>query len=134
MSDHQSNVTVEVGSERGFGLVFAAVFTIIGLWPLIGGGGIRVWAIAIALVFLGFAFIAPTKLKRLNVLWFKFGMLLGAIVAPIVMALVFITTFVTIGGLLRLFGKDLLGQKLDPNAKSYWIKRTDLPNSMKNQF
>ena len=50
------------------------------------------------------------------------------------MALVFLTTFVTIGGIMRLFGKDLLGQKLDPEAQTYWIERTDLPNSMKNQF
>lgn len=134
MSDHQSNVTVEVGTERSFGLVFAAVFAIVALWPLTGDGGIRLWAIGISLIFLILAFVAPAKLKRLNVLWFKFGLLLGAIVAPIVMALVFLTTFVTIGGLLRLFGKDLLGQKLDRDAKSYWIKRTDLPNSMKNQF
>ena len=134
MSDHESNVTVEIGSERGFGYVFAAVFTIIALWPLATGGGIRIWAIAVALIFLALAIIAPKTLKWPNLLWFKFGLLLGAIVAPIVMALVFLSTFVTIGGLLRLFGKDLLGQKLDRDAKSYWIKRTEPPNSMKNQF
>ena len=134
MSDHTSNVSVEMGSERNFGVVFAIVFTIIALWPLTGGGGVRIWAIVIAAVSLALAFLAPTALKWPNRLWFKFGLLLGAIVAPIVMALVFLTTFVTIGGLMRLFGKDFLGQKLDPDAQSYWIKRTDLPNSMKNQF
>ncbi len=134
MSDHESKVTVEIGSERGFGFVFAAVFAIIALWPLTGDGGVRIWAIVVAFIFLNLALIAPTTLKWPNYLWFKFGLLLGAIIAPIVMALVFLTTFVSIGGLLRLFGKDLLGQKLDPDAKSYWINRTDVPNSMKNQF
>ncbi len=134
MSDHASNVSVEMGSERNFGVVFAIVFAIIALWPLIGGGGIRIWAATIAAICLALAFIAPAALKWPNWLWFKFGMVLGAIVAPVVMALVFLTTFVTIGGIMRLFGKDLLGQKLDPEAQTYWIERTDLPNSMKNQF
>nr|WP_171209634.1 MULTISPECIES: SxtJ family membrane protein [unclassified Ruegeria] len=123
-----------MGTERNFGVVFAVVFLIIALWPLTGDGGVRIWAIVVAAVFLAVAFLAPKVLKWPNWLWFKFGLLLGAIVAPIVMALVFLTTFVTIGVLLRLFGKDLLGQKLDPETDSYWINRTDLPNSMKNQF
>ena len=134
MSDHHSNVTVKMGSERNFGVVFAVVFAIIGLWPLLFGGPVRVWALILAAVFLAIAFVVPSLLKYPNIIWFKFGMLLGAIVAPIVMALIFVTTFVTIGGLLRLFGKDPLERKLDPDAPNYWKTRADPPNSMKNQF
>jgi len=69
-----------------------------------------------------------------NKLWFKFGMLLGSIIAPVVMALVYFITVVPTGLIMRLLGKDLLKQKLDKNAKSYWIKRSEPIGSMKNQF
>lgn len=134
MSDHQANVDVEIGSERGFGFVFTAVFLIIALWPLWGGGSVRWIPLAIAGAILAVTFLAPQVLTKPNRLWFKFGMLLGAIVAPIVMFLVFITTFVPFGLVARLLGKDLLSEKLDSSAESYWVVRKDQPGSMKQQF
>ena len=134
MSDHHSNVDVEIGSERGFGYVFTGVFLIIALWPLWGGGTLRWIPLAIAAIILALTLFAPQTLRKPNRLWFKFGMLLGAIVAPVVMFLVFITTFVPFGVVMRLFGKDLLSEKLDDSAKSYWIDRKDQPGSMKQQF
>ena len=78
--------------------------------------------------------MAPNVLALPNKLWFKLGLALGAIVAPVVMALVYFTTVVPIGLIMRLMGKDMLRQKLDKNAKSYWIVR-DLPmGSMRDQF
>ena len=97
MSDHHANVDVEIGSERGFGFVFTAVFLIIALWPVFGGGSPRWILLAIAGIILALTFLAPQVLAKPNRLWFKFGMLLGAIVAPVVMFLVFITTFVPFG-------------------------------------
>lgn len=134
MSDHQANVDVEIGSERGFGFVFTAVFLIIALWPLWGGGSVRWIPLVIAGAILAATFLAPQVLTKPNRLWFKFGMLLGAIVAPIVMFLVFITTFVPFGLVARLLGKDLLSEKLDSSAESYWVVRKDQPGSMKQQF
>ncbi len=134
MSDHHSNVDVEIGSERGFGFVFTAVFLIIALWPVWGGGSVRWIPLAIATGILALTFFAPHTLTKPNRLWFKFGMLLGAVVAPIVMFLVFITTFVPFGIVTRLLGKDLLSEKLDSSAKSYWVDRKDQPGSMKQQF
>ena len=69
-----------------------------------------------------------------NKLWLKFGLLLGSIVAPIVMSFVYFVTVVPTGLIMRLLGKDLLTQKLDKNAKSYWIERSEPMGSMKNQF
>ena len=77
------------------------------------------------------AIFSPKTLKIPNKLWFKFGIFLGGIIAPICMAIVFATTIVPVGLTLRLFGKDLLRLKLNPSAKSYWIKRIDEPQSMK---
>lgn len=134
MSEFHSKVEVENGSERSFAIVFAVVFAIIGLWPLLGGNPLRLWALALAAIILAIGFFAPKWLEKPNKLWFKFGLLLGMIIAPIVMALVFLTTFLPIGLILRLSGKDLLKQRLDPEAESYWIDRTDKPQSMQRQF
>ncbi len=134
MSDHHANVDVEIGSERGFGFVFTAVFLIIALWPVFGGGSPRWILLAIAGIILALTFLAPQVLAKPNRLWFKFGMLLGAIVAPVVMFLVFITTFVPFGLVARLLGKDLLSERLDSSADSYWVVRKDQPGSMKQQF
>ncbi|HRD75354.1 MAG TPA: SxtJ family membrane protein [Hyphomicrobiaceae bacterium] len=136
---------VKMGSERGFGLVFTAVFTIIRLWPTftfrtlpaLSLDSARLWALAIALACLLVALLAPAVLRPLNVLWFKFGMLLGRIMNPIVMGVLFFLVFVPFAIVLRLLGKDLLRLKLDRAAPSYWIRRTPpgpTGDSLRNQY
>ncbi len=134
MSEFKSNVETKMASEKSFGIVFAVVFLLIGLYPLLKGGEIRWWSIIITLIFLLLAFFAPKTLTVFNKLWFKLGMLLGAIVSPIVMALIFYITVVPTGLIMKLLGKDLLRQKIDKDKKSYWIKREQPVGSMKNQF
>ena len=121
-------------SEKSFGVVFAIVFLIVALFPLTNSEDIRLWAIIISAIFLLLSFVAPKLLSLPNKLWFKFGLLLGSIIAPVVMALVYIATVIPTGLIMRLLGKDLLKQKLDKNAKSYWIKRSEPMGTMKNQF
>ncbi|HSM42671.1 MAG TPA: SxtJ family membrane protein [Afifellaceae bacterium] len=124
-----------IGSERNFGLVFATVFGVIGLWPLIGGNPVRIWSLAIAAVFLVLAFALPAVLRPLNLLWFRFGLLLGRIVAPIVMALIFYVAVTPTALIMRLLGKDLLRLRFDRDAATCWIAREKAPEtSMKNQF
>ena len=125
---------IKISSNRNFGLVFFFVFFAIGLWPLIGGGHARIWSIVIAVVFLFLALINSKLLTPLNRLWFKFGMLLGAIISPIVMGLVFFLVVTPISFFMRIIGKDLLSQKYDKNKKSYWIKREKYLGTMKKQF
>lgn len=132
---HDSDVVM--GSERSFGLVFAFVFAVIGLWPLWKTGQVRIWAFVISAIFLGLALVIPAVLKPLNTIWFKFGLLLGRVMTPIVMSLVYGLTVVPIGLLLRALGKDLLRLEPQPDAPSYWIKRDEngpAKGSMKNQF
>ena len=119
---------------KSFGILFSVVFLIVSLYPLINSEDIRFWAIIISTIFLLLAFTAPQVLILPNKLWFKFGILLGSIIAPIVMALVYFLTVLPTGLIMRLLGKDLLRQKLDKAAKSYWIERSELMGSMKNQF
>ena len=133
----QAHGTVEMGSERGFGFVFAAVFGVVALWPLLDGAPPRLWAAAIAGAFLAVALLRPAMLRPLNVVWFRFGLLLGTIVTPIVMALLYIATIVPTSIALRLARKDLLELKIDRTRSSYWVHRTPpgpLPGTMKRQF
>ena len=135
MFEHnKSYFKIKGGTERSFGLVFAAVFTIIGFYPLWYNENIRLWACIIAFIFLFFGIFFPKILIVPNKLWFKLGLLLGAIVAPIVMGMIFFLTVTPIGIIMRLFGKDVINQKIKKNAKSYWIKRKKTVSSMKNQF
>jgi len=128
---------IKVGSEKAFGLVFAAVFAVIGMWPLMDGSEVRVWALVTAGLF-GFAALATPKILRpLNQVWFRFGLLLHHIINPLVMALLFFTTVTPMALIMRVMGKDPLRRKFDPAADSYWISRQPAgpaPETMKNQF
>jgi hypothetical protein len=137
MSESISHFKIERGSERGFGLVFAAVFLIIFLFFLFMRGAAHYWVLGVAAAFAIIAFVAPRMLRPLNALWFRFGMLLGAIIAPLVMMAVFFLVVTPTGLLMRLFGKDSLRLKRRGDEKTYWIARTrdeNNPSSMKNQF
>ena len=136
-SEFEGHQKIEVGSNRSFGLVFFAVFLLVGLFPLLGGEPVRLWSLIIAGIFLFFAFFFSSVLKPLNVLWFRFGMLLATIVNPIVMFVIYALTIVPFGIGARLLGKDLLRTKLDKQQESYWIERDPPgpePESLENQF
>jgi hypothetical protein len=136
MSDISSHTQVEVGSERSFGIVFAVVFTVIAFWsPVFHGGPVRLWGLVVAAIFLVLAFAAPQVLKPLNLIWFKFGMLLSKIVSPIVMGIIFFITVTPIGLIRRLKHPDPLHQAFDKDAESYWIVReAESLTSMRKQY
>jgi hypothetical protein len=120
----KSNVT--------FGVLFFIFFLIISLYPLNSGGVIRVWSVVLSLVFLIITIIKPSLFTFLNKLWIKFGILLGKIISPIVMGLVFFIVVTPVGILVRIFKKDVMGLKI--GVSSYWINREDKLQSMKKQF
>ena len=122
------------GTEKNFGIVFAAVFAIIGIYISWTSSAITWWPFIASAVFIVAAFAFPRILHWPNILWFKFGLLLGRIIAPLVMAIVYLLVMVPLGLLIRLFGKDLLCLELDPEADTYWIERETPPQPMKNQF
>ena len=129
---HKSKI--KVSSNRSFGLVFFIVFIIIALWPLTSEDSIRIWSIILSLIFLILGLINSKLLTPLNQLWFKFGITLGAIVAPIVMGIVFFLVVTPTGLILNIMGKDLLNKKYDKKKKTYWIKRNTPIGTMKRQF
>ncbi len=128
---------VEGSSDRAFGVVFAVVFLVIAGWPLFFGGTLRWWAIAASAVFALIAMLKPALLAGLNRQWMKLGVLLGKVVSPIALGLLFYGVITPIGAVLRLAGKDPLRLKFDRGADSYWIRREPPgppPDSMTNQF
>jgi len=121
-------------NNKGFGLLFFAVFLIIGLWPIINGENPRIIFFLFALIFLILGLINSKLLTPLNKVWVKFGELLGRIIAPIVMATVYFVVLTPLSIIVRIFGKDLLKVKFLENSKSYWIKRDKDLGSMDKQF
>ena len=121
-------------SEKSFSILFCIVFAIIGLYPLLSFNFVRIWALVIALIFLFLGLTKPSVLKPLNTGWIKLGEILGKIIAPIVMLLVFFIVITPIGLMLRLFGKDILGLKFSEKVKTYWIMRDKNIGQMKRQF
>ena len=130
----QDESKIKMSSNKNFGLIFFIVFIILGLWPLWSEGQINIWLIIISFVFLLLAITKSKLLTPLNLLWFKFGIILGSIFAPIIMALVFFLVITPIGIFMKVIGKDLLDLKNSKKKETYWKKRDLAPGSMKRQF
>ena len=129
----KNNKNIKIGSNRSFGYVFFAFFLIIAVYPLTTGGNLKYWSIILSLIFLILGLLKSSILSPLNKLWFKFGLLLGSIISPIVMGIVFFIIITPISLIMKILGKDLLN--LDKNKNNtYWIEKTGPKSTMKNQF
>ena len=124
---------IKISSNKSFGIVFFTFFLIIALWPLINDGNIRIWSLAVSIIFLILGIANAKILTPLNNLWFKFGLFLGKIVSPIVMGIIFFFVVTPTGIIMRFIGKDLLNLKKN-NSNTYWIEKNNENSSMKNQF
>ena len=128
----ESSINIKSKNNITFGILFFVFFLIIGLYPLISNEPIRTWSIIVSLVFLTLTIIKPNLFTFLNKLWIKFGILLGKIISPIVMGLVFFFVVTPIGIFVKILKKDVMGLKR--GQSSYWITREDKIQSMKKQF
>ena len=125
---------IKISSNKSFGIVFSIVFIIIATWPMTNGEQVRIWSIVVSLIFLILGLANSRLLMPLNLIWFKFGLILGAIVAPIIMGIVFFIVITPTGFIMRIFGKDLLNKKYNNKCKSYWKNREKSKGTMKQQF
>ena len=124
---------VKIGSNRSFGIVFFIVFFLISIYPLVNSESIRIWSLIVSLIFLTLGAINSKLLSPLNKVWFKFGLLLGRIISPIVMGIIFFLVVTPIALLMRILKKDLLNLKFTKN-NTYWIEKSGPKSKMKNQF
>ena len=129
-----SNSKIQISSNRNFGLVFFVVFLIVALWPLKYEENIRLWSLALSIVFFILGIGNSKLLTPFNRLWFKLGIFLGTIVSPIVMGLVYFLVVTPVGIFMRLLGNDLLKMRKEKNTSTYWIKRDKQQSTMKKQF
>ena len=124
---------VKISSNKSFGIIFFVVFLIIALYPLSQNGEIRIWSIIISVIFLILGLLNSKILSPLNKYWFKFGIFLGKIISPLIMAIIFFLIVTPIGLIMKLLRKDLLNLKYN-RSKSYWIEKKGVKSKMKNQF
>ncbi len=124
---------IKISSNKSFGIVFFVVFLLIGIYPLINNGEVRFWSIVISIIFLFLGLINSRILSPLNILWAKFGILLGKFISPVIMAIVFFFIVTPTGIIMRFLRKDLLKLKKS-NKNTYWINRSKIKTSMKDQF
>ena len=124
---------IKISSNRSFGIVFFIVFLLIALYPLLKGNDLRVWSLIISFVFLVLGLINSKILTPLNRLWFKFGLLLGKFISPLIMGIIFFLVVTPIGIIMRLLKKDLLNLKYN-KKETYWIDKSGPKSKMKNQF
>ena len=132
ISRQKQQIKINKKNNITFGILFFIFFLIIGFFPLISVGIIRIWSVVLSLVFLIITIIRPNLFTFLNRSWIQFGIFLGKIISPIVMGLVFFFVVTPTGMLVRILKKDVMGLKT--GASSYWIKREDKLQSMKKQF
>ena len=124
---------IKISSNRSFGVVFFVVFLLIALYPLINDGEVRIWSLITSIVFLTLGLLNSKFLNPFNKLWFKFGIILGKIISPLIMGIIFFAVVTPIGIIMRLLKKDLLNLKYN-KKETYWIEKTGPKSKMKNQF
>ena len=124
---------IQMGSNRSFGIVFFIVFLLIALYPILKDNDLRIWSLVISFIFLILGLINSKILTPLNRLWFKFGLLLGKFISPLIMGIIFFVVVTPIGIIMRLLKKDLLNLKYN-KKETYWIDKSGPKSKMKNQF
>ena len=124
---------IKISSNRSFGVVFFVVFLLIALYPLINNGEVRLWSLITSIVFLTLGLLNSKFLNPFNKLWFKFWIILGKIISPLIMGIIFFLVVTPTGLIMRLLRKDILSLKYNQN-KSYWIEKKGPKSKMKNQF
>ncbi len=124
---------IKVSSNKSFGIVFSIFFLLISIYPLLNNDPIYYWSLFVSFIFLVLGLMNSKILSPLNLLWFKFGILLGKIVSPVVMGIIFFLVVTPISIILKIFGKDVLNLKFN-NNKTYWIVKDGPKSNMKKQF
>ncbi len=129
--------TIKSSSDRGFGYVFAAFCALVAALSWYNSGTHWTWWFTAAALFALIGWLRPRLLAPLNRAWTKLGLVLAAVISPLVLAIVFYACVAPIGWVMRLAGKDLLRLRYEPDADTYWIRRDPpgpAPTTLKNQF
>lgn len=124
-------------SNRSFGTLFVVVFAAVGAWSAWRSSASYPWWLAAALATLLVTLAAPALLTPFNRAWMALGDLMGRIVSPVVLGILFFGVIAPFGIVRRLTGWDPMRRKFDPSAATYWIERSPpgpSGDSLPNQF
>ena len=121
------------GSIKSFGYLFFSLFLILSLWPVLNDNSVNFLFLSISAVFLFLTILNAKILDFLNNYWIKLGELLGRVVAPIIMFLVFFVIVTPLSLLTKLLKKDLLNMRFN-DSKTYWTNKVKKIDSMDKQF
>lgn len=127
---------IELPSNRKFGLFFTFVFALCACYFFYNNALIFAYVlIGTSITFFLVSMLKSDILLPLNKLWMRFGFLLGMVISPIVLGLIFFGIFTPTALLMRLFRRDELRLRFK-NKKSHWIARNQPidPVSFKRQF
>lgn len=120
-------------SNKSFGILFFLVFLFLTVWSILNKNGFEYIFVVFSTIFLILGLLNSKILTPFNIIWVKFGELLGKIIAPIIMGIIYFLIITPIGLFLRLIGKDILNLKFNKN-KSYWIDRQNNIGPMNKQY
>ena len=126
----------KISSNKSFGIVFSIFFALVAIYIFYKYGNINYVLIFLSLFFLTLGLINSIVLTPLNILWFKFGILLSKIVSPIVMGFIFFVVVTPLSLLAKIVRKDFLklDKKTNKKNQSYWIEKEKYKHSMRDQF
>ena len=125
---------IKIGSNRSFGIIFFIIFLLVSLYPLTNDESIRYWSLIISMIFLVLGLFNSNLLSPLNKIWFRFGILLGKLISPFIMGVIFFLVVTPIGLIMKIIKKDLLNLRFRKDKETYWIEKTEPKSKMKNQF
>ena len=120
--------------ERQFGILFSLLFVAIFSYYLFFLNVFSIYLLILSLIMLCLTFFAPSSLVIPTKLWIKFGLLLGLITTPIILAFIFFFVIYPIGILKKIFNRNYLDLKIDRDLKSYWKNYREKPINFKKQF
>ena len=124
-------------SNRSFGLTFTVAFAVLAAVSWWRHPAAMPWLAGFSALFLAVTVIRADWLLPLNRAWMRFGMLLNAVVSPIVLGILFFVVFTPVGLLMRVLHRDPMRRTWDAGARSYWIPRDPpgpSPESLRDQF
>ncbi len=119
-------------SNKTFGLFFSVVFFLIYGWIFFKYQNNQIWLIILGIIFLVLGLMNSKLLNYPNLLWMKFGVILGLIISPLIMGIIFFLVITPINLLMKIFQKDIIGLK--KKRGSYWTNRNENNKNMRNQF
>ena len=118
-----NNNKIKIGSNKSFGIVFSIFFTLIFVYLLWSTQELNKTFFILAIVFLILGYLNSSLLTPLNILWFKFGILLSVVISPLIMSLIFFCVVTPLAILAKIVKKDFLNldKKKIKNKKSYYF-------------